>query len=168
MDPKYKAKQHSFFQSPQAPFVNLEVNLLCGRLLLLLGNLPERRTDGLSHWITRTQVKTHLTTATRCKLSKQINVKKTQTKQKSFVTAKERLFLYSSMCVVPLTGNDTFWRVGEISDYLNTGNLSQCKSLHETGSGDHHGTKRHKNNSRLKWQEWPRWKNTTHFRYRNV
>lgn len=40
-------------------------------------NLPER-TDGLRHWITCTQVKIHLTTAIRCKLSKQINLKKPQ------------------------------------------------------------------------------------------
>lgn len=45
---------------------------------------------------------------------------KTQSKPKQFITAMERLFLYSSTFVVPLTGDDTFWRrMGETSESLN-------------------------------------------------
>lgn len=99
--PKYKFKQHFFFQSPWAPFVNLELNSLCGRLLLLPGNFPER-TDGLSHWIIYTQVKTHLTTATRCKLSKQINFKKPKLKRSHSLQPRKGYFS-TQACVLCLS-----------------------------------------------------------------
>lgn len=143
-----KQIQAAFLLSkPLGCICNLELNSLCGRLLLLPGNLPERRTDGLRHWITCTQVKTRLTTATRCKLSKQINLKKPRLERNHSLQPWKDYFSTQACVLCLLQGMTHFGEWGKTSEYLNTSNLSQCTSLHETRSGCHCRTKGHKKNS---------------------
>lgn len=113
--PQTKSKQHFFFENPQAPFVNLELNSVCGRLLLLPGHLPEgRRTDVLSCWITYTQGKTDSTTATWSRLSKQINLKNPN---------QTEIFHYSQGKIIVCCDSYRGWHILEESG----GNISVFK-----------------------------------------